>query len=358
MRRRYVGDSSAEPDERSGTTGSDLFVPSQGRLNAIVTCQCETERDGIFERLSRTLSGVRQHRMRGIAKQRDAADAPVLQRIALVELVEAHVVGRSRRVDLAKRLIEPRRQPVKNGLWRSSLGRYIAREQRQVPVDAVLTCTRGGRLDAIVEIPESRESPKVRASAVGHAAHGAEPAAPRGRLGGMQRSADAGADPVRADHRIRALAASVLEMQRDATGILSHVHGFESESQCAVTDRSQERAVEIRPQRDDGRPANLRVEASQHPPVETPNLNGTWHWTGAGHRLRDLELAQRRERVRREQQPKSQLAWGCRPFEDSDFPAGTLQRYARGEAADPGADDQGGLPGAHVSIFTRGNGWK
>src|SRR6185295_5563650 len=73
--------------------------------------------------------------------ERDGTSAPVVDRVALEQLVEAHVAGRRRADDSPKRIVEPRRKALGEGDRLARVASVI-RAQRQEPVH--LACAGAG----------------------------------------------------------------------------------------------------------------------------------------------------------------------------------------------------------------------
>jgi hypothetical protein len=78
---------------------ADRFVTPQQAVDsrrtvvgvAFVRPEGVRQRDGVFERLRRSLPRVWQHRVRGVPEQRDRSASPPLDRIAIQELVQTRL---------------------------------------------------------------------------------------------------------------------------------------------------------------------------------------------------------------------------------------------------------------------------
>ena len=100
-----------------------------------------------------------------------------------------------------------------------------------------------------------------------------------------------------------------------------------------------------RTQRHDHRAAQRlwrQLRALQHRAVHATHSPRLGSKPRASTDVGDAELPQRRDRVRREAEPEAELSRRRRPFEDANIPPGLPQGDAGGQAADAGADDQGG----------------
>jgi hypothetical protein len=129
------------------------------------------------------------------------------------------------------------------------------------------------------------------------------------------------------------------EHEDHAARIYSEVRRFAGQVQRVFTDRVEERAVQIGSQRDDRGGCRRHVDAPQHVTARAPNLD-LLGVRAARHRIAHSKLAERRQRVRREQKAEAQLPRACGAFEDPHLPADPPQRNAGREATDPCADDQ------------------
>ena len=62
------------------------FIQGQTRIDIVrLSVECAREDATVFHGLTRALTKVRQHRMRGIAEDRDATAGPSRQRISVVQ---------------------------------------------------------------------------------------------------------------------------------------------------------------------------------------------------------------------------------------------------------------------------------
>jgi hypothetical protein len=92
------------------------------------------QRHRVNDRLCRSLTGMRQHRMRSVPKQRHDVSPPGRNRISIDQLVIAEIVGCRR--DAPKRRVEARRHVRDDGRWIAQAGRDERARERQEPIDA------------------------------------------------------------------------------------------------------------------------------------------------------------------------------------------------------------------------------
>jgi hypothetical protein len=167
-----------------------VFVPAQCRLHAAVGPQHQAQRHRVFECLRRSLSRMRQHRMRRVANERDPSCAPVLERLTLEQYIETHVVWTRRCGDSSEASVEPRRMLFDECLRSPAIAGDISGEERQIPVDRLRTGARGRSFDSVSEIPHGGEVPEVVPDSIRDTPKRTEAARPRQRLVRMQASAN------------------------------------------------------------------------------------------------------------------------------------------------------------------------
>ena len=102
-----------------------------------VVLQRADQADGILERLGCALARVREHWMRGVAEQGDAAGAPLLQRLADQEFVEPNISGPARAGDGMELRVEVRGAAAHDVFHVQRGSPHVVREERHEPVDLV-----------------------------------------------------------------------------------------------------------------------------------------------------------------------------------------------------------------------------
>ncbi len=161
----------------------------------------------------------------------------------------------------------------------------------------------------------------------------------------MQRAADDRADAVGADQQVAfATPPSAICSVTRAPVTVNPVTSL-LERDRVHANRFEQGAVQRRPQRHDHRAAEClgwQLGALQDGAVHPAQLAASRLEAASQHRVRNAERSQGRDRVRRKAESEAELARRRRPFEDADRPSCLPQRDTGRQAADAGADDQGG----------------
>jgi hypothetical protein len=113
-----------------------------------------------------------------------------------------------------------------------------------------------------------------------------------------------------------------------------------------MTDGIEQGTMQHRPEHDDDRlrqqPAEPgHVERAEEASTVAPDLASRGNRATRNDDIGEADAAQRRQRIRCEQERESELTWTSRALEDPHTPSGTLQSHTRGKATDAGADDEG-----------------
>ena len=256
------------------------------------------------------------------------------------EFVETHVVGLGGRGDRPEARVEGRRVTREDG-GRIAVGwRHVTGEEREIPVDGIVAGASGRRLDPVSEVAHSREIAQVVADAVRDPSQRAEATRPGRRFARVETRAHHGRHTVGADEDVTGRSPAIRQRERHAAVRHGEVDGLAAERQRVAADRLHQRAVQRLTQRNHHGGTRGRGECPDEAAVgpayfrlRGPNALGN-------HGVGQAKLAQRGHGVRREGERKPQLAGVRRPLVDLHLPPGAAERQPRGEAANPGADDQ------------------
>jgi len=224
---------------------------------------------------------------------------------------------------------------------RTAVGwRYVAGEQREVPVDGILAGASGRRLDPVTEVTHKRELAQVNPDAVRDPAQRAETTRPGRWFARVETRPDHGRHAIGADEDVTGRRPAIRQRERDPALRHGEVDGFAAEGQSVAAECLHQRAVQRLPQRNHHRGARRSGEGPDEAAVGLAHFRLRGPNAFGNHGVGQAELAQRGHRVRCEAEREPQLAGIRCPLVDLHLPSGAAKRQTGREAANPGADDQ------------------
>ena len=149
-----------------------------------------------------------------------------------------------------------------------------------------------------------------------------------------------------ADHKIAAVSGTVAESDVDTVAAHADVRRLGASNRRAGL--LQQGVVNIATQRNHERHAPLSGDAFEHTPVGSAELAAARGATSNANRRRHPQLLDRAHRIGRETQGKTQITGTLRAIVDTHVPSASAQADRGSQAADAGADDQGGAGWGHA----------